>query len=104
MKTYSLIILITLLSFLTFKKNKVYYLPFNIPGKQMAITIPPFGIFIEGRLKNNDELLRHEKVHWSQYQRMGVITFYTTYFKEYFKYGNRFDGPMEVEARKLSKQ
>ena len=38
----------------------VYYLPFDIPGKQMASTIPPFGIFIESKYQNenSNETLR----------------------------------------------
>ncbi len=84
------------------KKDKLYYIPFDIPGKQMAATIPPFGIFIESKYRSNEEMLRHELVHWAQYKRMGVYGFYSTYLSEYKKYG-RFDGPMEVEARKLSK-
>ena len=103
MKKYFLILPFILISYLIIKKDKIYYIPFNIPGKQMASTIPPFGIFIESKYKTDKSILRHEMVHWSQYQRMGFFGFYTTYIKEYFKYGNRFDGPMEVEARKLSK-
>jgi len=103
MKKYFLILPCILILYLIIKKDKIYYIPFNIPGKQMASTIPPFGIFIESKYKTDKSILRHEMVHWSQYQRMGFFGFYTTYIKEYIKYGNRFDGPMEVEARKLSK-
>jgi len=85
------------------KKQHIVYLPFDIPGKQMAATIPPFGSFIEEKYKNNKEILCHEKAHWTQYKRMGLCTFYITYYKEYKKYNGRFNGPMEVEARKLSK-
>jgi len=83
------IIGLVFLLYVIVKKDHVYYLPFNIPGNQMAITIPPFGMFIEGHLKGNDELVRHEQVHWSQYERMGFFTFYATYFKEYFTYGKK---------------
>ena len=31
------------------KKERVIYMSVDIPGKQMAATIPPFGIFIEGK-------------------------------------------------------
>jgi hypothetical protein len=41
-------------------------------------------------------------VHWPQYNRMGFFGFYSTYISEYKKYGRKY-GPMEVEARKLSK-
>jgi hypothetical protein len=87
----------------SFRKQRIYYVSFNIYGSQIAATIPPFGIFIEEKYKGNKEILRHELVHWQQYQRMGFSTFYLTYFSEYFKYG-RINGPMEVEARRLSKK
>jgi hypothetical protein len=89
-----------------FKGEKVFYTPINIPGKQMAMTVPPFGIIIEKEFKNEGSgrgtLLRHEKVHWSQYRRMGLVGFYGKYFYEYIRLG-RFNGSMEREARKLSK-
>ena len=85
------------------KKEKIYFIPFDIPGKQMAATIPPFGTFIESRYKNDKSIIRHELAHWDQYNRMGFTRFYTTYFKEYVKYG-RINGPMEKEARRLSKK
>ena len=52
--------------------------------------------------KTDKSILRHEMVHWSQYQRMGFFGFYSTYISEYKKYGRKY-GPMEVEARRLSK-
>ena len=102
MKKYILLTLTLLVLFFIFKKNKIYYIPFNIPGDQMAATIPPFGTFIESRYKNNKELLRHELIHWDKFNRMGFLMFYCTYISEYLKYGRKY-GPMEIEARKLSK-
>lgn len=102
MKRIYLLLVLCFLSFTILKDNKIYYLPFDIPGSQMAATIPPFGIFIESKYKGNDDLLNHELVHWDQYQRMGLLIFYKTYISEYIKYGRKY-GPMEVEARKLSK-
>ena len=53
------------------KREQVVYLPFDLPGKQMAATIPPFGIFIEGKYKDEGDgkgsLLAHERIHWEQY-------------------------------------
>jgi len=103
MKKYILLILIVFLFFCFQKNKKVYYIPFNIPGSQMAATIPPFGTFIESKYKNNKSIINHEMVHWDQYNRMGGFGFYKTYFSEYIKYGRKY-GPMEVEARKLSKK
>lgn len=88
------------------KKEMIFYTPINIPGSLMAMTIPPFGIFIEKKYRNEGNgpksIIRHEKVHWTQYKKMGLLQFYYRYFAELIKYG-RFDGPMEVEARRLSK-
>lgn len=102
MKKICVLFLVCVFFFGLSKENKVYYLPFDIPGSQMAATIPPFGIFIESKYKTNTDLLNHELVHWDQYNRMGFIGFYKTYISEYIKYGRKY-GPMEVEARKLSK-
>lgn len=102
MKKYFFLSAFILLSLSIMKKDKVYYIPFDIPGSQMAATIPPFGIFIESKYKSDKSMLRHESVHWDQYNRMGFFGFYSTYFSEYMKYGRKY-GPMEVEARKLSK-
>jgi hypothetical protein len=101
MKKHIFLFVIILLFSLTYKKNKVYYIPFDIPGSQMAATIPPFGTFIESKYKNSKPILRHEMVHWVQYSRMGFLSFYITYFSEYIKYGRKY-GPMEIEARKLT--
>ena len=88
------------------KKEYVTYLSFDIPGKQMAATIPPFGIFIEEKFKNEGDgkgsLLAHERIHWKQYQKMGFFNFYYEYLSEYIKHGRVNDHWMEVEARKLS--
>ena len=88
-----------------FKTPHVYYLAFKIPGKQMAITFPPFGIFIESEYQNentnnNCSILNHEMVHWEQYKRMGLFSFHYNYLKLYFKYG-RINNWMEEEARKI---
>ena len=90
-----------------FKKGRVMYLPFDIPGKQMAITIPPFGIFIEEKYKDEGDdkgsLLVHERIHWVQYQEMGFFNFYYEYISEYVKHG-RFNHWMEKDARDRSMQ
>jgi hypothetical protein len=102
MKKLLFFLVVVLLFLITIKKNIIYYTPIDIPGTQMAATIPPFGIFIEKQYKKNKSLLNHEMVHWDQYNRMGFFGFYSTYLSEYLKYGRKY-GPMEKEARKLSK-
>ena len=100
----SIILLILILNIN--KKERVFYLPFDIPGTQMAATIPPFGIFIEEEYKSEGDvpgsILRHEKVHWNQYKRMGLIKFYYSYTSEYLKHGRIYNS-LEEEARRLSK-
>jgi hypothetical protein len=75
-----------------FKKQYVFYIPFEIPGKQIAATIPPFGVFIESRYKYENKnrpksIYMHEKVHWSQYEKMGLFSFYFNYLKSYINSG-----------------
>ena len=88
------------------KREQVVYLPFDLLGKQMAATIPPFGIFIEGKYKDEGDgkgsLLAHERIHWEQYQKMGFFNFYYEYLSEYIKHGRVNNHWMEVEARILS--
>ena len=95
------------LGFTWFDSERVIYLPFQIPGDsaQMAATVPPFGIFIEAEFREEGNgrcsILAHERVHWSQYQRMGLFGFYYAYLTEYWANG-RFDHWMEREAREKS--
>jgi len=100
----SLFFIIFILNLL--KQEMVFYIPFNIPGSQMAATIPPFGIFIENKYQNETKgkgsILSHEKIHWMQYRKYGLLGFYTKYIYGYLKYGRKYS-PMEEEARKLSK-
>jgi hypothetical protein len=99
---YILITTTILILLFAIRNNKIYYTPFNIPGDQMAITIPPFGTFIESKYKKDKPILNHELAHWDQYKRMGFFGFYTTYILQYLKYGRKYN-PMEYEARKLGK-
>ena len=105
MKTIILIVAV-LFVFNLDKEERVYYIPFDIPGKQMAATIPPFGIFIEEKYMSEGDgpgsILSHERVHWNkQYKEMGLIKFYYNYTSLYIKHG-RIDNWMEDEARELS--
>lgn len=64
-----------------------------------ARTIPPFGIYVKESEKNNEALIEHEKTHWKQYQKKGLVKFYMDYARELKQYG--YDKmPMEKEARK----
>jgi hypothetical protein len=63
-----------------------------------GITLQPAGIFILAERLGNERLVRHEQAHWAQYQRMGFLGFYLTYFWQVLRYGYH-SAPMEVEAR-----
>lgn len=69
----------------------------NLPGDRKAVTMPPFGIYIEPDAKNVDEIKKHEQCHWKQYQDKGLIKFYADYFKlkRLHEYS---ENPMEVEC------
>ena len=66
-----------------------------------GITLPPFGIYILKERINEEVLRKHELVHWSQYEKLGVIGFYVKYLYYSHKYGY-WNNPMEVEARQKS--
>ena len=88
------------------KTIKIMYLPFELPGKLMAMTVPPFGIFIESKFEAEGDgcgsILSHEKVHWEQYRRMGLFGYYFEYFKLLLKEGRIYNW-MEEEAKEKSK-
>jgi hypothetical protein len=66
--------------------------------KFTGITLPPWGIYLREDLMGDEELRRHESVHWAQYERMGALTYYVKYLWLSLRYGYR-NNPMEVEAR-----
>jgi len=80
------------------KTPKITYkekLPFNYN----ALTLPPFGIRVQNKNKNNLLLIKHELVHWKQYRKTGAIIYYLKYGLQKAIYG--YDKmPMEIEARK----
>ena len=61
-----------------FKHPFIIYLPFKIPGKQMAITLPPFGIFIESELKRYDsrDPCKHPLMH-ENHATVGNVNLFT---------------------------
>lgn len=81
----------------TMLQPKIYYVSWILTPYR-AVTIPPFGIFIKKQHKFNKKILNHELIHWKQYKRLGLLIFYSKYFKQFIKYG--YDKmPMEIEAR-----
>ena len=88
-KKLILVFLILIILLNLYDKERVFYTPIQIPGSLMAMTIPPFGIIIEKQYKNQPNkpgsLIRHEKAHWAQYKRMGLLNFYYNYLIELIK-------------------
>ena len=63
-----------------------------------GVCLPPLGIIILAERINEDALVRHEQVHWAQYQRMGAVKFYAAYLWYTLRYGYT-NNPLEREAR-----
>ncbi len=76
---------------------KVFYVN-HIPGGYNGCIFPPFGVLINKAQKGNEILLKHEMVHWQQYQREGLLPFLFNYWAEHFKVGYDLN-PYEIEAR-----
>jgi hypothetical protein len=75
----------------------IIYVRWVIPPFR-AMTLPPFGIFIKSSFKGDPQILKHDMVHWKQYQRMGLFMFYFRYLVQLILIG--YDTmPMEMEAR-----
>ncbi|CAB4126891.1 hypothetical protein UFOVP254_28 [uncultured Caudovirales phage] len=63
-----------------------------------GITLPPWGIYWRSGFTPDERIVRHEGVHWAQYERMGAVRFYLTYLWYQMRYGYK-NNPMEIEAR-----
>jgi hypothetical protein len=63
-----------------------------------GITLPPRGAYILQERMADTRLLRHEKAHWEQAQRLGAVRFYWRYLLLFVRHGYR-NHPMEIEAR-----
>lgn len=63
-----------------------------------AITIPYCGIYIVKNAMTMDYLIRHERKHEEQINKLGAFRFVLAYFYFCFKYGY-FMNPFEIEAR-----
>ena len=62
-----------------------------------AITLPPFGIYIlQGR--EYEWLIRHERKHEEQANRLGWVLFLVLYLWYQARYGYE-NNPFEIEAR-----
>ena len=74
-------------------------------GWPAAITLAPFGIYIDERYIKDESIIRHESVHWKQQTEMLYIFFYLWYLIEWiiklFIYGKKayYNISFEREAR-----
>lgn len=98
-----IIVLATLLySLFQIKKSAPVKYVRNIPGSLMAMTIPPFGIFIEEKYIDEGDgkgsILAHERIHWLQYQERGLAGFYFAYISGWLKHGRLYN-ELEYDAR-----
>ena len=76
---------------------KIFYRK-RLVNNYNGYNIPPFGIFIKESEKDNKALIEHEKIHWKQFQKEGLIPFLFNYSKEQITEGydkNKY----EIEAR-----
>lgn len=78
----------------------------NLPGSIMAMTIPPFGIYIEEEYVDEGDapgsILAHERIHWFQYQERRLFGFYSAYIVDWIKHGRLYN-ELEEDARERSK-
>lgn len=63
-----------------------------------GVCLPPRAIYVLPEHEYNYELLRHEMVHWRQFQELGTVRFYTKYIWLLARHGYK-NHPMEKEAR-----
>lgn len=87
------------------KEARVTYID-SLPGRIMAMTLPPFGIFIEEKYIDEGDapgsILAHERIHWLQYQKRGLYGFYGKYLSDWIRHGRLYN-ELEQDARDRSK-
>lgn len=62
----------------------------------------PWAIYLLPEHTDNQTLIRHERKHAEQIERMGVVRFYATYAWQVLRHGYR-NAPLEIEAREAEK-
>jgi len=78
-------------------KSDPKFIKMNLPGDRKAVTMPPFGVYIEPEHKDDEMVIKHEMCHWQQYQDRGLVDFYRDYFR--MKANNDYENnPMEQEC------
>lgn len=97
-----IILIVAMVLYIVLKNKKSMnsepkFITMPLPGDRKAVTMPPFGVYIEKDVENDQAVIKHEKCHWNQYQRKGLIDFYKEYIslKSDHDYN---DNPMEQEC------
>ena len=94
---FILVAFVVVMNYVSKESSPKLYTVNNLPDGTMAVTTPPFGIFIRPEARHNKEVLEHEQCHWNQYRRMGLIDFWKTYLADSKKYPYH-EIPMEKEC------
>ena len=68
----------------------------NVTGT-IAVTIWPFIFLGSPKLRDNDIILRHERIHLEQWKRYWIVGFLPLYIYYEIKYGY-WKNPLELEA------
>lgn len=62
----------------------------------------PWAIYLLPERMDDQTLIRHERKHAEQIERLGVLRFYVTYAWQVLRHGYR-NAPLEIEAREAEK-
>ena len=89
---------VTLYSMKRRKEKPTLIVKDSLPFGFNAFTLPPIGVYVTRDQAENEALLKHELVHWKQFQEMGLLRYYLCYASQYV--ANGYDGmQMEKQAR-----
>lgn len=76
------------------KNRKTPIFHCKIPFNYNAFALYPVGIFIDKSQQKNKRLLAHEKKHWEQFKKLGILRVFWEYITN-----NYDENPLETEAR-----
>ncbi len=100
--TGSILLLLLIYSFIKRKGSPKIYLVSGPGGRGFnAITLPPFGIFLDKNRTQPPNVILHESTHWKQYQEQGLLGFYLGYLANSIIHGYSHN-PYEVAARQAA--
>jgi hypothetical protein len=78
-------------------------------GFASAMALYPFVLIKEDKMREDKQLINHERIHLRQQLEMGVIPFYIAYLGEYYyskwiKKMNHYDAYMDISFEKEAYQ